>query len=397
MKKILSMILAMSVMFALQMPVFAENTTKNEAESENNYPEFGKDIEAKSAVLMEADSGKILVSKNETAAYSPASVTKIMTLLLVAEALAEEKISLTETVNVSAYAASMGGSQVFLKEGEGMSVEELIKCTVIASANDAAVALAELVGGSESAFVMKMNSRAMELGMENTNFENVTGLDDTTVNHLTSALDIAIMSKELIKHDIMLKYSSIWQDTIRDGAFTLTNTNRLVRFYDGCNGLKTGSTAEAGYCMSATAKRDGMQLIAVVMGAETRDKRNELARELLDFGFANYSLFSVPETALEQVPVYGGVKDDTMLYSSKFTAVLDKGSLSKIEKVYTIPEYISAPVTEGESVGKIEYFLNGKLIGESSIYAKENIGKIDFWQLYSRILLSIFDKSERRG
>ena len=318
MKKIISLFMIFTIIFTLGMNIFAETAIKNEAENEQ-INSSAIDVEAKSAVLMEATTGKILYSKNEEAAYSPASVTKIMTLLLAVEALDKGKFKLDDTVSVSEYAASMGGSQVFLKEGECITVEELLKCTVIASANDAAVALAELVCGSENAFVAAMNSRAMELGLKSTNFENVTGLDDTTKNHVTSALDIAVMSRELIKHSVILKYSSVWQDTIRNGEFTLTNTNRLVRFYDGCNGLKTGSTDKAGYCMSATAKRDGMQLIAVVMGAETRDKRNEIARNLLDYGFANYSYYSAPEEMLEEVPVRFGKTDSICIYSAPFS------------------------------------------------------------------------------
>lgn len=394
MRKVIAFGLVVLMLFSANLSAFANSEEKNEAE--NTVPvgsSFDNSIDAKSAVLMEAGSGRVLYSKNESSAYAPASVTKIMTLLLVAEALSEEKIKLDETVTVSEYAASMGGSQVFLKEGESMSVEELIKCTVIASANDAAVALAELVGGSEEAFVMQMNARAMELEMKSTNFENVTGLDDTTVNHVTSAMDIAIMSRELIKHDIILKYSSIWQDTIRDGSFTLTNTNRLVRFYDGCNGLKTGSTDAAGFCMSATAKRDGMQLIAVVMGAPTRDVRNSIAKKLLDYGFASYSLFKREKEMLEEIPIHGGTADKTQLYSEPFVSIVPKESISKIESVYSIPEYLSAPVRAGEEIGKIEYRLNGELLGSSKIYSEENVEKISYLQLYLRMLLSIFDKS----
>ena len=394
MRKVIAFGLVVLMLFSANLSAFANSEGKNEAES--TIPvgsSFDNSIDAKSAVLMEAGSGRVLYSKNESSAYAPASVTKIMTLLLVAEALSEEKIKLDENVTVSEYAASMGGSQVFLKEGESMSVEELIKCTVIASANDAAVALAELVGGSEEAFVMQMNARAMELEMKSTNFENVTGLDDTTVNHVTSAMDIAIMSRELIKHDIILKYSSIWQDTIRDGSFTLTNTNRLVRFYDGCNGLKTGSTDAAGFCMSATAKRDGMQLIAVVMGAPTRDVRNSIAKKLLDYGFASYSLFKREKEMLEEIPIHGGTADKTQLYSEPFVSIVPKESISKIESVYSIPEYLSAPVRAGEEIGKIEYLLNGELLGSSKIYSEENVEKISYLQLYLRMLLSIFDKS----
>lgn len=305
------------------------------------------EIKANGALLMEASTGEILYAKGELEAASPASVTKIMTLLLVAEALEKGFYSTEDTVTVSANAASMGGSQVFLEEGEQMSVEELIKCTVIASANDAAVALAEYTSGSEAAFVDKMNERAEELGLLNTCFENTTGLDDTTVNHYTCPRDIAVMSRELIKHEIILRYSSMWQDTIRDGEFTLTNTNRLVRYYDGCNGLKTGSTDKAGYCISATAKRGNMQLIAVVMGAPTRDIRNECARILLDMGFSGYTLMEYPEEYLEQAEVKGGMRSTMPLYSSGFTALIKKEDKGKLEVKYQIPESVTAPIYEG--------------------------------------------------
>ena len=287
----------------------------------------------------------------------------------------------------------MGGSQVFLEEGETMYVEELIKCTVIASANDAAVALAEHIGGSESAFVTLMNTRAKQMGLKNTSFENVTGLDDTTEYHLTSARDIALMSKELIKYPIITQYASIWQDTIRNGEFTLTNTNRLVRYYDGCNGLKTGSTDKAGYCVSATAVRDGMQLIAVIMGAETRDERNNIARTLLDYGFSNYALFKTEECELEKITLKGAKKNETMIYNTQFSIVVPKSEVKKIETVYEIPEYISAPIKENQCVGKVIYKLNGDKLGESDVVVKEEIEKIKFTDILTKMLEKIFSIS----
>lgn len=348
------------------------------------------EIKANGALLMEASTGEILYAKGELEAASPASVTKIMTLLLVAEALEKGFYSTEDTVTVSANAASMGGSQVFLEEGEQMSVEELIKCTVIASANDAAVALAEYTSGSEAAFVDKMNERAEELGLLNTCFENTTGLDDTTVNHYTCPRDIAVMSRELIKHEIILRYSSMWQDTIRDGEFTLTNTNRLVRYYDGCNGLKTGSTDKAGYCISATAKRGNMQLIAVVMGAPTRDIRNECARILLDMGFSGYTLMEYPEEFLEQAEVKGGMRSTMPLYSSGFTALIKKEDKGKLEVKYQIPESVTAPIYEGQGVGKILYLLDGEQVGECLIVAGADVQEAGFlgvlWLIWQKIL-----------
>ena len=386
MKKLIAAVLALITIFMSGTIVFAENLTKNEAETKVSLEIPG----AKSAVLMEAEAGEVIFSEESDMKLNPASVTKVMTLLLAAEALDEGKISLTDKATVSAHASSMGGSQVFLKEGEVMTVEELIKCVVIASANDAALALAEYVAGNEAAFVSRMNERAIALGMKNTNFENVTGLDDTTENHYTSALDIAVMSRELISHEIILKYSSIWQDTIRNGEFTLTNTNRLVRFYDGCNGLKTGSTSKAGYCVSATAKRGDMQLIAVVMGAESRDKRNEIARNLLDFGFSNYTLVKKPEAQIESVPIKRGVKNNAMIYEGEFLKLIDKANASKIEKVYVIPEKIEAPVKACQGIGKVEYILNGEKVGEAEIYLKEDIEKISFLRFFWRIVSSVF-------
>jgi D-alanyl-D-alanine carboxypeptidase (penicillin-binding protein 5/6) len=231
-----------------------------------------------------------------------------------------------------------------------------------------------------------MNKRAKELGLKYTSFENATGLDDTTTNHYSCAADIATISRELIKYEIILKYSSTWQDSIRDGEFTLTNTNRLVRYYEGCNGLKTGSTDKAGYCVSATAKRGNMQLIAVIMGAETREKRNEAARRLLDFGFANYALYEVPESFIENVNVLSGVDRAVPISSTEFCAVVEKGKLSEIEKVYEIPEYISAPISAKDKVGKIIYKINGEQIGFSDIIVTESVARIGVSGIFFEIL-----------
>jgi D-alanyl-D-alanine carboxypeptidase (penicillin-binding protein 5/6) len=392
MKKIISVIIMIVLISTMVTTVFAENGIKNEAESKLPSVSYPGTINAKSAVLMDAASGAVLVSKNQSDRLIPASVTKIMTLLLVAEAVSEGVVGLSDTLIVSANAASMGGSQVYLKEGESFTVEEMLKATVIASANDAAVALAELVAGSEEAFVHKMNARAIALGMKDTCFENTTGLDDTTVNHKTSAYDIALMSRELIKYDFILKYSSTWQDSIRDGGFTLTNTNRLVRYYDGCTGLKTGSTSKAGFCISATAERGGMHLIAVIMGAETRDGRNQLARELLDFGFATYGVYCDPAQMLETVPVKYGTIRSVQLQKNEFRILLEKSACSNIEIKYDIPQFIAAPVEKGESLGEVKYYYNGALIGKTDVFCNEKIEKIDFFRLLQRLILSIFDK-----
>ena len=388
MKKILSLVLLFVLSFnLLAIGVFAEKGTKNEAEEYKISP-MNIDVECNSALLMDAESGTVLYSKNENEAASPASVTKIMTLLLVMEAIDSGAISLDDIVTVSAYAASMGGSQVFLEEGEQMTVSELIKCTVIASGNDAAVALCEHVSGGEEAFVKKMNDRARELGLNSTSFENVTGLDDTTENHKSSALDIAVMSRELIKYPLITEYSSIWQDTIRDGEFTLTNTNRLVRYYDGCNGLKTGSTDKAGYCISATAKRSEMQLIAVVMGAPTRDVRNEIARKLLDYGFAGYSVYKDEEMMIEEIPVLGGVVESVEIYSREFCALINKADAKRVEKYFEIPDNIVAPIKAADVIGSIIYKIDGKTVGKADLTVKEDIEKIEFFDILLSILSS---------
>lgn len=345
--------------------------------------------DCKSAILMEASTGTVLYEKNADEALPPASVTKIMTLLLVMEAIDSGKISYTDMVTASAHACSMGGSQIYLKEGEQMSVEDLIKSVVISSANDAAVALAEFVAGSEESFVTQMNERARQLGMKNTSFENTNGLDDTAVSHLTSARDIAIMSRELIKHKKITEYSSIWMDTVRDGSFGLTNTNRLVRFYRGATGLKTGSTSKAGFCISATAERDGMTLICVIMASPTRDIRNSSATALLDWGFANFAVYEPPSVNIDTVKVIGGKKSQCKLGYDSFSLVVDKKDASGIECVIELPKEISSPIKKGDVIGKILYRSGEKEIKSIDIYSKEDIGKIKFSDVFFRMLCAV--------
>ena len=352
-------------------------------------------FDAKSTILIEASTGKVLYENNADEALPPASVTKIMTLLIVMEAIDAGKISLDDMVSVSNNAASMGGSQVYLEVGEQMSVDEMIKCVVVSSANDAAVALAEHVAGSEEVFVGQMNARAKELGMENTNFENTNGLDDSVTNHKTSARDIAIMSRELIRHEKILEYSSIWMDTIRDGAFTLTNTNRLIRFYNGANGLKTGSTSKAGFCISATAIRDNMQLIAVVMGAPNRDTRNEIAKKLLDYGFATYTVYTKEACELEPLKLLGGIKTDCRISSQEFEAVIEKGKTDSVESQTNLPDNLTAPVKKGDVVGEITYSVDGETIGKSDICVLEDIDKIGYFGVLSRIFSKMLYSCEK--
>ena len=345
-------------------------------------------LNCKSAILMEATTGAILYKQNCDEALPPASVTKIMTLLLVMEAVDAGIAHMDSIVTVSANAASMGGSQVYLKEGEQMKLEDLLKSGVIASANDAAVALAEYVAGSVPSFVEKMNARAAQLGMTETVFENVTGLDDTAEKHLTSAHDIALMSQALIRHEEILQYSSIWMDTIRDGAFGLTNTNRLVRFYPGCTGLKTGSTSKAGFCVSVTAERDGVSLICVVMGAESRDVRNAIATELLDWGFANYGLYQADAGVTEPITVTGGAVNSCEASFGAFARVLPKTKLLAVERKITLPPSLSAPIGKGMEIGTVEYSLDGNLIGTVPIVANDDIPKINFFEVLRRVLAS---------
>lgn len=348
--------------------------------------EFTNSLNCKSAILIEASTGTVLYEKNADAAYPPASVTKIMTVLLTVEAIDSGKIGLNDKVPVSENAAGMGGSQIYLKVGEDMTLNDMLKSVVVASANDCAVALAEYVSGSEASFVAAMNERAAALGMKNTNFENVTGLDDTTKNHVTSARDIAIMSAELLKHDIIFNYSTIWMDTVRNGAFGLTNTNRLIRFYKGANGLKTGMTAKAGFCISAAAKRNGMQLISVIMGAPDRDTRNAAASKLLDFGFANYGVYKAYDAEMPPIRLTGGENETLNIRHGDFSALLPSADLRSVSYETKLPDKVKTPLKRGDEVGRIEFYSNGKPIGESVIYAAEDAPRIGFRAVFMKLL-----------
>lgn len=388
--RIAALFLAVIALPLLAFSVTAESVIKAPAgDYINGYPagvaEGSLKLPCKSAILMESETGRILYAQNAEQALPPASVTKIMTLLLVMEAIDAGTVRMDSTVTVSANAASMGGSQVFLKEGEQMKLEELLKSVVIASANDAAVALAEYLCGNVSTFVEKMNEKAEKLGMHSTFFENVTGLDDTAEHHLTSAKDIAFMSRALITHKDILKYSSIWMDSIRDGTFELTNTNRLVRFYRGCTGLKTGSTQKAGFCVSATAERDGLSLICVIMGAESGEARNASASRLLDWGFSQYAFYRVSNTDLPRVKVIGGEKEACNVYHPDFCAVVKKSDLASITAKINLPETVNAPIKNDETVGSVDFCVNGRVFGSVPIVSSESIGRIDFFQILYRM------------
>lgn len=312
-------------------------------------------LTSRAALLMEKTTGQILFAQNEHEKLEPASVTKIMTLLLTMDAIDSGALAYDDVVTVSANAAGMGGSQVFLAEGEQITVEELLKCVCVSSGNDAAVALAEKVAGVTELFVEQMNNRARGLGMDDTHFVNPTGL--TAEGHVTSAHDIALMSRELLtKHPDIRGFATIWTDSIRDGTFDLANTNKLIRRYDGATGLKTGYTASAGYCISATAEREGMELIAVVMKGETADKRNADAKALLNYGFSAYALVSAaPEEPLPALPVTMGETDSVSLTlpPDALTAVVEKGQAAALERRIDLPESLPAPVRQGQQVGTL--------------------------------------------
>ena len=312
-------------------------------------------LTSRAALLMEKTTGRILFAQNEHEKLEPASVTKIMTLLLTMDAIDSGALAYDDVVTVSANAAGMGGSQVFLAEGEQITVEELLKCVCVSSGNDAAVALAEKVAGVTELFVEQMNNRARGLGMDDTHFVNPTGL--TAEGHVTSAHDIALMSRELLtKHPDIRRFATIWTDSIRGGTFDLANTNKLIRWYDGATGLKTGYTASAGYCISATAEREGMELIAVVMKGETADKRNADAKALLNYGFSAYALVSAaPEEPLPALPVTMGETDSVslMLPPDALTAVVEKGQAAALERRIDLPESLPAPVRQGQQVGTL--------------------------------------------
>ncbi len=383
-RKIIAIILAAVIMLGLIIPVTAEGDMTVDGAA--------LALNCESAVLMEATTGRVLYEQNADKALPPASVTKIMTLLLVMEAIDSGVLKWDDTVTCSANASKMGGSQIFLREGEQMSVRDMVKSVVIASANDAAVALAEHIAGSEEVFVSRMNARAKDLGMKNTNFENTNGLDDTAENHVISARDIAIMSRALIAHKEILEYSSTWMDTVRNGEFGLTNTNRLVRFYKGCNGLKTGSTAKAKFCISATAERDGMTLIAVIMAAPSRDERNAAAKTLLDWGFSNYELYTSDFKIPGRLEVVGGDSEFCNISGGVFSAVVPKGKASKVTVTPELTEKITAPISKGDTVGKIKYSLDGKNIGETMVTADSSIEKIGLFGVVKSIFLSFLLK-----
>ncbi len=348
------------------------------------------EIPAKSALLMDVTTGTVLYEQDAHNPLPPASVTKVMTMLLIMEAIDSGKIGWDDTVTASEEAAAKGGSQIYLKAGETMSVSDMVKSIAVSSANDCACAMAEHLAGSESAFVQRMNERAKELGMEDTNFVNCTGLDDdpNAKTHLTSAHDIAIMSRELLKnHPDIQKFTTIWMDTVRGGTFGLSNTNKLIRFYPGATGLKTGFTSGAGYCLSASAEREGMALVAVVMGSETSQNRFSACKQLLDYGFANYALVQpeIPDT--QTVPVKLGTEVAVKAIPSGPDAVLiDKGQKSSVTTETELLPEISAPVSQGQRLGTMTVKAGEQVLAQIPLVAEAPVPRLTYWQVFLRLL-----------
>ncbi|MGN1001801.1 MAG: D-alanyl-D-alanine carboxypeptidase family protein [Oscillospiraceae bacterium] len=373
MKKILLILLAAAL---LQIPAFAVDTLSDDAIS----------IDAPSAILIEKTTGTVIYEKNACEHLSPASVTKVMTMLLVAEAVDNGLLSLDDMVTASARAAGMGGSQIWLEEGEQMTVGEMLKCVAVVSANDCCVALAEHIAGSEEAFVARMNQRAAELGMNDTHFTCCSGLLESD-DHYTCARDIAVMSRELLKHEFIKDYTTIWMDTIRDGAFGLSNTNKLIYHYAGATGLKTGFTSKAMYCLSASAERDGVEYIAVVLHAPSSAARFESAKTLLNYAFANYTL--CPVTASQAIPpvrVTLGKADCVQpVFTDERSILLEKGVSAKLEYALSLPESVDAPVAQGQELGSLKVYSGGQLIDELPLVADGPVEKLGVWGVFLRL------------
>ena len=352
------------------------------------------EVAAPSAVLMEAATGTVLYEKDAHIPLPPASVTKIMTLLLVMEALDAGRIGWDDTVTASEAAAAKGGSQVYLEAGEQMSLQEMLKSVVVVSANDCATALAEHVAGSEAAFVELMNRRAQELGMENTHFVNCTGLDDEpdAETHLTTAYDIALMSRELLKHDEIRDYTTIWMDSVRNGEFGLANTNKLVRFYQGTTGLKTGYTSAAGHCLSASAERDGVEFIAVVLHCATSGERFQAAKQLLDYGFANYTLAQPdPETEIPPVPVVLGTAETIVPVPDNDDPVLiEKGQAAGITTRVEVADQVRAPVEAGQRLGTLTLQSDGAPLAAIPLVAPEAVPRRTWWDVTRSLFGQLF-------
>lgn len=376
MKRILTAALALCLLWQGIPTAFA---------AEEKVKSSGVEVAAKSVILVERETGTVLYQQAEHEKLEPASVTKVMTMLLVAEAIDAGQISLDDPVTCSAYAASMGGSQVYLEEGEQMPVHDMLKAVAVASGNDAAVALAEYVAGSESAFVEKMNQRAAELGMKDTHFCNCNGLP--AKGHVTSAYDIALMSCQLLKHDLIREYTGTWMDTIRDGEFQLANTNKLIYYYDGATGLKTGSTSSAGFCISASAIRDDMELVAVVLGSTTSKERFDSAKALLNYGFGAYALADVTSKEVpSDLEVKMGQKDQVKIGLAEVGKLLvKKEQLGSVTTEVELARNVQAPVAQGTEVGQLAVSVDGKEVRRIPIVAQEDVPRLTFSGMFSNM------------
>ena len=379
MKRFVIFLLSLSLFVTMPARVYAEEEEKESTQT------------VKSSILMCINTGEVLSENNSHERLSPASVTKIMSLLIIFEAIDSGRISLDDMVTADETAVSKGGSQIWLEVGEQMSVNDLLKAVIIASANDACTLLGEYVAGSESLFTDMMNKRAAELGLEDTHFENCTGLDDSTTNHYSSAYDLAIISRELMKYDLITEYSTVWLDSLRNGKTELNNTNKLVNTYDGITGLKTGTTSNAGFCVSATATREGLSFVAVVLGASTSEERFSLAASLLDEGFANYKLekLNIDSEMLAPVKVKNGlIKSITPTLDSEQDIIVKK-ELSEFEYEYNIKEQIEAPVKEGDVLGEIVVKSGEEEVTKITLYAQSNVEKINFKYIFTLLFENI--------
>ena len=350
------------------------------------------DLPAPSYVLMERSTGEVLLEHNAHERLRPASVTKVMTLLLIMEALDDGRIGWDDMVQTSAAAAAKGGSQIYLEENEQLPLEEMLKSIVVSSANDCACAMAEHIAGSEAAFVEMMNARAEQLGMTDTHFVNCTGLDDEpeAAEHLTTAYDIALMSRELLGHEAIKKYTTIWMDTVRDGQFGLSNTNKLVRFYDGTTGLKTGYTSAAGHCLSASAERNGMELIAVVLHCASSTDRFESAKALLNYGFSNYALVTPEPGELPAVPVtLGTAAEITPVLADETPILIDKALAAGVETRVCVDESVTAPVEAGQTLGTLTITSGGQTIAERDLVAPEAVGALRWGDVFLQMLRAL--------
>lgn len=390
-KKGLALLLGLSIMLCAVPSLATEELLPASVQMVASAPAFTDSLPAKSYILIEPTTGQVLAENNADEKMPPASITKIMTLLLLMERIDSGEISYDDIVTGSEHANSMGGTQIWLEVGEQMTVRDLLKATAINSANDAAVALAEYMAGTEEAFVNLMNQKAQELGMTSTTFKNASGLDAD--GHLSTARDIAIMSAELLKHPAITEYTSTYMDSLRNGETELVNTNKLVRFYDGCNGIKTGTTDGAGSCLSASAQRDGMNLIAVTMGSATSKERFASARALLDYGFATYTLYTpeITEDELAPAPVKNAQKNTVPItLGEKSALVLPKGTAANIEHQITLDEDLTAPIKKGTQVGEVTYTLNGEAVAQQPIYTAEEVKEKGFGFVFLSLLKSFF-------